>query len=185
MKDRFSLWSIKAKNFYKKYQKELKSGVIFWVGIALVVIGGITFYNSQVKSEPTLTYASVERPAKQGMETIKYNFKKRKPFTLILHRPGCPACQKAESGIMNGYKKASSNAKTDYIILDITKMTSEEKQELISLLPQITIDGKIPSPLVANIKPYSDFQAKVVDMSNDDNPKNYNKVLEDSKNLGG
>lgn len=178
---KLNLKYLKLRNFYNKYKKFLWAGTTIWIGIFLIAFA---FFFLKTEGKDTTTFAGNEYTPNQGMKMIRSNFTRQNSFTLILYRTHCPACKKVEKQFISDYSETKKQTDHDYIVLDVEKLNSSQKNELTRLVPGITVkNNHIPTPLVANIKPTSYNKATITSISKDNNKHNYEKVLEDSKKL--
>lgn len=171
----------KFKAYFDDYKKLIVSGAIVWLGIFIVGFGLVTLKSNGIVYK---TYASAETVPSAGMKIISNDFKQKRPFTLVLYRDDCSACKEVEERLMKDYSLSKNSSKHDYIILNVNELSTSQKQTLIKKIPQITLYGdKIPTPLVANVKPISSKKAIVPEISKDNDPKLFEPVFKHSKNL--
>ena len=181
MMSRINLEYLKLKNLYEKYKRSLWTGTTVWIGIFFIAFG---IFFMTTGGRDTTTFAGNEMKPAEGMKLIRSDFTSQSEFTLILYRTNCPACHKAEKNLIANLNKSKTKAKHDYIVLDVEKLNSDQKNELIRLMPDITVrKNHIPTPLVANVKPTSYNKSVLLDVSKTDNEQNYVRVLKNSTKL--
>ncbi|WP_290628145.1 hypothetical protein [Lactobacillus sp.] len=183
MMTKLNLYYLKLKGLYKEYEDTIHAGMILWLGI-FIVLFGIGFIRQTHAVNMPNKYSAAVVSTEKGMKTIKSDFAKKQPFTLVLYRPDCSACQSVETRLMKDYWYSKQQSKVDHIMLNVNKLDEKNRSELLQLVPQIAVDGdKIPTPLTANVQPTSKTHAVVKDISKDNNPSKFEKVLKNSKNL--
>ncbi|EFO68633.1 hypothetical protein ABVC38_00215 [Lactobacillus iners] len=180
MKNKFSLYFLKTKNLTDEYKPFFKAGLAFYFGIAFIIFGiGLILQN---KTSPTFA-ANTEKPA-VALKAIKSDINKNRAFTVVIHKQGCRDCERVEKSFVHQYLKTKKESKTDYIMFDISKMTNKQQQELIQLLPQITVAGnRILTPTIAYFKG-ENRRAVLIDISQNPTAKSLNNVLVHSKDGG-
>lgn len=179
-KNQAILYYLKAKNIYENYKLFLNAGIIFWLGIFLIVFG---IHWSKEPSQ--ITYQSDEISTYEGLKKIENNINHNAPFTLVFYRPNCPACKSVEKKLMKSYWEAKNVSTTEHFVLNANRLTEVQKQKLIKIIPSLVVQqDHIPTPLVVNVIPINKH-AMVQDISTDNSPARFNSVLENSKNLKG
>lgn len=190
IKQKAGHYFLKGKRLYEENKRTIKAGQVMGLGLILIVFAVMLFLgNKDVKTrlglqQPT-TYAEVAATPTDGMATVKSEFKYLKPFTLVLYRTGCSACEKAEKPLVKDYLKYRDIAKHDFIMLDVTKLSKKDQKYLLEKIPSIGINGKIPTPLVANIVPVSENSGAVDEISSDNATKSFDRVFKKSPDLKG
>ena len=179
-KDKVNLLYLKALNKYQEHKKHILWGMVFWLGIFLVIFGGRELYKQHQLASYT-TYKSVETSPTAALKQINYDFNHKKPFTIVLYSPTCSDCKMAEKPLVKEFAKTRANSKADYILTDLTRFKPKQRQELIKKLPQLTVQGnKFYVPTVANVKPVDATHAKVTDINQNTSEALYSDVFANS-----
>lgn len=97
------------------------------------------------------TYKSVEQPYKSAMATLN-NKSDGKTVTLVLHRTGCQACENAEKTIVTSIHTAQNkDKKRVFVVIDLKKLNAKQTKKVADLVPNVLINGKIPTPVTTEI----------------------------------
>ena len=183
MKTKMWLFYLKAKTFWDKYKKDIKAGAVFWIGIGLVLVAIFSLHG---KKKESLRYSADEVTISTGMQIIKRDFTQKQPFTLVLYSPACHACKSAQKRLMKAYWASKAKSRTDHLIMNVKKIKGKKRAELIELIPQIVVySNKFAIPTVVNVVPISKNKAKIAGLSQDNNPKYFEPVLQRSTKLPG
>lgn len=178
--NKLDLYLFKFSNFIEKYKKFLIAGTTFWLGIGILIFGIVSVKNSIKET----TFAAQQITPAEALRAIKIDKKQNRPFTLVIYKTGCPDCAKVEKKMVRQLIELERDSKTEYIVFDAAKMTKKQKMDLISEVPQITLQGRkiyFPTVAVFNVKKH---QAQLVNISQTTAEKTYSSVLEDSKEVG-
>ena len=159
--------------------KKIRKGfVLYFLGIALIF--GVALPNMH-QDKQKHTYDAWDYSNRTGLITVKNTIKHHENATIVLHRKGCGACEKAENDITGQLiKKQNERSKNRFIVMDIKKMSREQLRELSTLIPEIVTPRGIPTPLVANVK-VSGNHLKFKQFSETSQSKDINKVFDSIK----
>lgn len=174
-KNKLIFLGMKVQSFYEQYKKFLYAGIIFWLGVGAII------YGINLALHPSDTFSANAQEPGQALTTIKSDIKNNQDFTVVVYKPGCSDCKKVEKDFMKQYRQTISKTGMDHVMVDVAKMNTKQKQELLKLLPQIAVQGhKIATPTAAYYHVENQLP-DCVEMSIEGSVKQLNSVMKRSE----
>lgn len=97
-------------------------------------------------------YSSIGSSYAKGMKELN-SLKDKDDAILVLHRTGCQACKNAEPTITSTTHAVEKENKNSHIVvLDIVEMNASERESIAKLVPNVIMNGHIPSPATVKLQ---------------------------------
>lgn len=131
--------------------RQVKRGVNgFIAGFILISLSFSVsaFYHKQAQAK----YSSIGSTYSKGMKELN-SLKNNDDAILVLHRTGCQACKNAEPTITSTTHAVEKENKNSHIVvLDIMDMNQSQREAIAKLVPNVIMNGHIPSPATVKLE---------------------------------
>ena len=142
--------------------RRTRRGILYGMAGVAILGSGTGLMLSQQNASAN-TYEHIQVSYATAMAELKDAKKQGQDVTLILHRTGCPACERVETLVSSRVNKLEKeNRNHRYITIDLAKLNAKQTKELADMMPSVTIDGHIPSPAIVDMTLSSDSNQYVV-----------------------
>ncbi len=137
-----------------------KLTLVIIVGIVAILSGiGLLGYYGHWRN----TYAAIETHDFFGQLAVSK--KNDQDITILFHRTGCDACEKAEKRLVPAVRNARANGKT-VLVIDVANLNTQDTNKLKAIMPSAFNDNRIPTPQILKLKVgYSGNEWEVQDQS--------------------